>query len=108
MTTATCKVSHADGRTSTLEIEHGTSLLQAALNQGMAGFNGDCGGACQCATCHVYVDEAWQAHLDPVDDAEDAMLDCTTEPRRPSSRLACRVVMSPALCGLSVTLPLAQ
>ncbi len=108
MTTATCKVSHADGRIFTLEIEHGTSLLQAALTQGLAGFNGDCGGACQCATCHVYIDEEWQTHLEPVDDTEDAMLECTTEPRRPASRLACRVVMSPALSGLSVTLPLSQ
>lgn len=108
MTTATCRVNHADGRISTLEVAHGTSLLQAALAQGLPGFNGDCGGACQCATCHVYIDEGWQSRLEPVDDTEDAMLECTAEPRRPSSRLACRVVMSPELAGLSVTLPEVQ
>lgn len=85
-----------------------STVMQNALERGIPGINGDCGGACQCCTCHVYVDEAWLAKLPPMDDMEDAMLDSTAEPRRPNSRLGCMLPMSDALSGLVVTLPQTQ
>ncbi|MBQ1766234.1 MAG: (2Fe-2S)-binding protein [Aquincola sp.] len=103
-----CRLTHPDGRTSDLEVDEGVSLMQAALAQGVAGIQGDCGGACQCATCHVYVDASWIDKLPPVDDTEDAMLECTASPRQPNSRLACQLVPSSALNGLPVTLPSTQ
>lgn len=101
--TGLCRFSTSDDASATeLDIAFGTTLLQAALIEGLPGIQGDCGGACQCATCHVYVDDAWVDRLPPVDDAEDAMLDCTASPRAPGSRLACRIVMAPELAGLQV------
>ncbi|MER9477475.1 2Fe-2S iron-sulfur cluster-binding protein [Mesorhizobium sp. M0520] len=62
-----------------------------------------CGGCASCATCHVYVDEGWLAHLKPPAEIEDAMLDVTDE-RRPNSRLSCQIKLTDDLDGLTVTL----
>jgi ferredoxin, 2Fe-2S len=98
----------ADGQVTSLEVEDGTSIMQAALTKGLPGINADCGGACQCATCHVYVDEAWTALLPAMGDTEDAMLDCTAEPRQSGSRLSCCLPMSAALDGILVRIPAKQ
>jgi ferredoxin, 2Fe-2S len=98
----------ADGSVSELVADSGTSIMQAALMKGLPGINADCGGACQCATCHVYVDEAWATKLPPMDDMEDAMLDSAAEPRQSSSRLSCCLPMSDALDGIVVRLPAKQ
>jgi 2Fe-2S ferredoxin len=98
----------ADGQMIELEVEDGTSIMQAALMKGLPGINADCGGACQCATCHVYVDEAWAAKLPALGDTEDAMLDCTAEPRQSGSRLSCCLPMSAALEGIRVRIPAKQ
>jgi len=99
---------NADSQVTELEVEDGNSLMQAALTKGLPGINADCGGACQCATCHVYVDEAWLAKLPPMGDTEDAMLDCTAEPRQPGSRLSCCLTMAPELDGIRVRIPATQ
>ncbi len=95
----------ADGRITSLNAERGGSLMQAALTQGLPGINADCGGACQCATCHVWVDPAWVDRLPAIADQEDAMLDSTAAERRPNSRLSCCVVMDDSLDGIVVHLP---
>lgn len=97
-----------DGSVVELEAPDGTSIMQAALMKGLPGINADCGGACQCATCHVYVDDAWLALLPAMGDTEDAMLDSSAEPRQASSRLACCLPMCATLDGIRVRLPAKQ
>ena len=100
-------ISH-DGIRSDIEVNLGGTVMQNALERGLAGINGDCGGACQCCTCHVYVEESWLAKLPPMEEMEDAMLDSTAEPRRPNSRLSCMLTMGSELDGLVVHLPATQ
>ena len=97
-----------DGKQSDVEANAGSTVMQNALERGIAGINGDCGGACQCCTCHVYVDESWLDKLPALGDMEDAMLDSTAEPRQPNSRLSCMLTMGPELDGLVVRLPASQ
>lgn len=91
-----------DGKRTELQLAEGTSVMQAALASGLPGLNADCGGACQCATCHVYIEQPWADQLAAVEDNEDAMLDCTAEPRQPNSRLSCQVMVTSALDGMVV------
>jgi 2Fe-2S ferredoxin len=98
----------ANEQVTELDVDEGTSIMQAALIKGLPGINADCGGACQCATCHIYVDEAWAFQLPAMGETEDAMLDCTAEPRQSSSRRACCLPMSAALDGLRVRGPARQ
>jgi len=91
-----------DGSTIELEVEKGYSVMEGAINAGVDGIVAECGGACACATCHAYIDEAWSEKLEPMDDMEDAMLDAAYE-RRDNSRLTCQIEVSDALDGLVVT-----
>ncbi|MGE0330284.1 MAG: 2Fe-2S iron-sulfur cluster-binding protein [Ramlibacter sp.] len=93
---------HPNGERTALDVTNGTSLMLAATGHGVAGIVGDCGGVMSCATCHVVVDEAFAALLPPRSDTENQMLDYTAMPREPDSRLACQIVMSDALDGISV------
>ena len=98
----------ADGTRTELQANLGTSIMQAALTSGLPGINADCGGACQCATCHVYVDSPWLEQLPAMDDMEDAMLDSTGEPRQVGSRLSCCLLMNEAPDDIVVPIPAAQ
>ncbi len=98
----------ANGNRTELEVPEGTSVMQAALSSGLPGLNADCGGACQCATCHVYVEQPWADQLAAMDDMEDAMLDCTGEPRQANSRLSCQLMVTAAMDGMVVRLPAVQ
>lgn len=98
----------ADGTQHVVEATIGTSLMQTALNNGVAGILGDCGGACQCATCHVYIDAPWRGQLPSIGDMEDAMLDSSPAPRKDISRLACEVTVRPEFDGMVVHLPHSQ
>jgi 2Fe-2S ferredoxin len=73
--------------------------MEAAVDNDVAGIVAECGGACSCATCHVYVDPAWTAKLPPPDAQENGMLECVLD-RQGSSRLSCQIVLTPALDGL--------
>ncbi len=95
----------AQGEVQTVEVDEGETLLVAARHGGIAGIVGDCGGFCNCATCHVYVDERWSALLPAIEEHEDAMLDGTVSDRLPNSRLSCQVILTPELDGITVTLP---
>jgi 2Fe-2S ferredoxin len=82
----------------------GWSLMEAAVKNDVGGIVADCGGACSCATCHVYVDPAWVDRLPAIEDMEDAMLDCAEE-RRSNSRLSCQIRLTAELDGLRVEVP---
>jgi 2Fe-2S ferredoxin len=100
-------VSH-DGKSTTLDVPLGTSVMQAATLQGIDGIVAECGGSCMCATCHVYVNEEQLSKLPEMELGEDAMLDGTASPRKSNSRLSCQLVMTPEMEGLVVTMPETQ
>ncbi len=86
----------------------GQSLMKAAVDAGIDQIAADCGGTLTCATCHVYVDEAWADRLPaPVADESD-MLDFAAAPVKPHSRLSCQITLTPELDGLVVHLPATQ
>ncbi len=91
-----------DGGATALDVSEGTTVMLAALANGISGITADCNGYALCATCHVFVDHPM---LPPMDDTEDALLDGTAVPRRADSRLACQVRVTAALDGLVVRLP---
>lgn len=95
----------ADGTRHTLSGTAGQSLMRAATDAGLDGIKADCGGCLSCATCHVYVDEAWAARLPPPSGDEEAMLAMTAAPRQPTSRLSCQLVLGDATDGLVARLP---
>jgi 2Fe-2S ferredoxin len=95
------------GGSHTVEVPVGTTLMRAATDNGVPGIDGDCGGNCACATCHVYVDSEWSARVGPRNATEEAMLNSVDE-LRDTSRLACQITLSEALDGLVVGLPEAQ
>jgi 2Fe-2S ferredoxin len=90
-----------DGRERVVEARVGTTVMEAAIDNDVAGIVAECGGACSCATCHVYVDPAWASKLSPADAQEDGMLGCVLD-RQPTSRLSCQIVLKPELDGLVV------
>ncbi len=83
------------------------SLMQVALDNGVPGILGDCGGSCSCATCHGYVDERWASQLPPQSETEIFMLEGVPE-RHENSRLCCQIRMTPELDGIVVRLPAEQ
>jgi len=97
----------ADGTRREVEVPAGITLMEAARLNGIAGVVAQCGGACACATCHVYVDPAWLGKLDPPEDMEQGMLETAWEPRG-NSRLSCQVQVTAKLDGLTVTVPAKQ
>jgi 2Fe-2S ferredoxin len=90
-----------------IEAPLGITLMEAARQQGIAGVVAQCGGACACATCHVYIEPAWLAKLEPREEMEEAMLEIAWEPR-PNSRLSCQIHLAENLDGLEVTVPKQQ
>jgi ferredoxin, 2Fe-2S len=94
-----------DGNQTVLEVANGTSLMQAAVANGITGIVAECGGSAMCATCHVYVDQAWAERLRTMDAVEQEMLDSVADERLPESRLSCQIVVTPELDGLVVRLP---
>ncbi|MFT6490349.1 MAG: 2Fe-2S ferredoxin [Parvibaculaceae bacterium] len=96
-----------DGTEHKIEGEDGLSVMEAAVNNMVPGIDGDCGGACACATCHVFVDQDWMSKLAPQDDMEKSMLEFA-EGVVDNSRLACQIKLSDALDGLVVRLPESQ
>jgi 2Fe-2S ferredoxin len=93
---------HPNGERTALDVTNGTCLMLAATGHGVVGIVGDCGGVMSCATCHVVVGDAFAALLPLRSDTENQMLNYTAMPREPNSRLACQIVMSDVLDGISV------
>ena len=97
----------ADGRRRPVDARVGVSLMETARQHAIAGVVAQCGGACACATCHVYVDPAWLGRLPPPEDMEEGMLQIAWEPRA-NSRLSCQVEVTEDMDGLEVTVPARQ
>ncbi len=96
-----------DGTESEVHVAAGTNVMHAAVDNGVRGILADCGGACSCATCHCYVDEAWQERIGSPDEVEEQMLDFVME-LQPNSRLSCQIVVDDSLDGLVIRLPASQ
>ena len=94
-----------DGREIGFEAPAGVSLMQAATGFGLAGIVAECGGSAMCATCHVYVDEAWVDKLPAPLSNELELLECTAAERLGNSRLSCQIKLTDAMQGLVVRIP---
>ena len=98
----------SDGSQQVVDARAGVSVMQAAVNEGIDGIVAECGGNAMCATCHIYVDPAWEARVPAIKQDEEDMLDSTASERKPNSRLSCQINMTPELDGLVVHLPETQ
>lgn len=96
-----------DGTQTQVEAASGLSVMQAAINNNVRGIDGDCGGQCACATCHVFVSSAWAKEMPGAKPNEEEMLNFTAA-REDGSRLACQIVLTDALDGLTVRMPAGQ
>ncbi len=94
-----------NGKQHVIEVASGLTVMEGARDNGVPGIEADCGGACACSTCHVYVDPAWADKLPPKDMMEEDMLDFAWQPDPATSRLTCQLKVSDALDGLVVRLP---
>jgi len=94
-----------DGTRRALEVPVGANVMRTAIEHDVPGIVAECGGACACATCHVYVDAEFLAKLPLMTEIEDEMLESTAAERRRESRLSCQLTLTPALDGLVVRVP---
>lgn len=103
------KITYVDssGTERTVEGKNGMTVMETAIKHNIPGIDADCGGACACATCHVYVDDAWLGKTGDKSAMEESMLDFA-ENVEPNSRLSCQIKVSDALDGLVVRLPESQ
>jgi 2Fe-2S ferredoxin len=99
---------HPDGAREVLDVPVGTSVMRAAIMNGIDGIVAECGGEMMCATCHVYVEEDQLDRTPKMAEEEAAMLEFTASERRPNSRLSCQLTVTPELDGLVVYLPETQ
>jgi 2Fe-2S ferredoxin len=93
-----------DGTRHDLEVQAGSTVMENAVRNSVPGVEAECGGACACATCHVYVDEEWSARVGAPEAMEEDMLDFAYDVK-PTSRLSCQIKMSDGLDGLVVHVP---
>ncbi len=93
-----------DGTEHTADVRPGLSVMEGAVRNNIPGIDADCGGACACATCHVYVDEAWVEQTGERSAMEESMLDFA-ENVAENSRLSCQIRVTDALDGLVVRMP---
>jgi 2Fe-2S ferredoxin len=96
-----------DGKRREVDAPLGITLMEVARQNAVPGVVAQCGGACACATCHVYVDPAWLKKLGPREELEEATLETAWEPRD-NSRLSCQVLITAEMDGLQVTVPAYQ
>lgn len=94
-----------DGAEVTAEVETGTNMMAAAVENNIPNVIGECGGNLSCATCHVYVSDNWIEKTGTPEDFEDAMLDVAEAERKETSRLSCQIIASDALDGLVLIVP---
>jgi 2Fe-2S ferredoxin len=93
-----------DGTRFDVEAENGSTVMENAIRNAVPGIEAECGGACACATCHVYVDDEWMAEVGEPEAMEEDMLDFAYDVR-PTSRLSCQIKVRDALDGLVVRVP---
>ena len=92
------------GKSHTIDVANGLSVMEGAIQNNIPGIDADCGGSMACATCHVYVKEEWFDKLPKKEDGEEDMIDMAYEPNK-FSRLSCQLTVSDELEGLIVKLP---
>ena len=93
-----------NGKSHTIDVKNGLTVMEGAVQNDIPGIDADCGGSMACATCHVYVKEEWFNKLPKKEDGEEDMLDMAFEPKK-ISRLSCQILVSDELDGLIVNLP---
>jgi ferredoxin, 2Fe-2S len=100
------KITYIDsgGTARTVEAEVGSTVMETAIKNSVPGIEAECGGACACSTCHVYLDDAWTSVCGEPSPMEEDMLDFAFDVRA-NSRLSCQLKVSEALDGLVVTTP---
>jgi ferredoxin, 2Fe-2S len=96
-----------DGTEHAVDVLPGYSVMEGALRNNIPGIDADCGGACACATCHIYVDYNWVDRVGAPTEMEEAMLEFADN-ISPSSRLSCQIKVTDALDGLVVRMPESQ
>jgi len=96
-----------DGTRHEVEADTGSSIMQAAVKNDVPGIDADCGGACACATCHVYIDPAWTGAAGSPGVLEEDMLDFAVDVRE-NSRLSCQIKVTDELDGIVMRLPESQ
>jgi len=96
-----------DGTEHVIDVKSGLSVMEGAVKNNIPGIDADCGGACACATCHVYVDSAWESKTGDKSAMEESMLDFA-ENVEANSRLSCQIKVTDDLDGLVVRLPESQ
>ena len=103
------KITYIDheGTERVIDGRNGETVMETAVKNAVPGIDADCGGACACATCHVYVDEAFLDKVGSPEEMESSMLDFAEEVK-PNSRLSCQIIISDELDGLRVTTPESQ
>ena len=92
------------GETRTVEAETGSTVMEVAIRNSIPGIEAECGGACACATCHVYVEESWREKVGAPTPMEEDMLDFGYD-IKPNSRLSCQIKVTDALDGLVIITP---
>ncbi len=97
----------AKGTARTVNAEVGSTVMETAIKNSIPGIDAECGGACSCATCHVYVDEEFLPVVGAAEQAEEDMLDFAFDVRK-NSRLSCQIKVTEALEGMRVTTPTKQ
>lgn len=97
----------ATGKERVVEAKNGMTVMETAIKHNIPGIDADCGGACACATCHVYVEDGWFERLAPMEELEQAMLDFAFDVA-PTSRLSCQIKVDDSLEGLVVRTPARQ
>ena len=93
------------GKEHGVDVANGMTVMEGARDNGVPGIEGDCGGACACSACHVYVHPDWADKLPGIEAMEEDMLDFAYEPKPGQSRLTCQLTVSDALDGLVVQMP---
>ncbi|RUT33152.1 (2Fe-2S)-binding protein [Arsenicitalea aurantiaca] len=97
----------ANGEKHVTQAENGSTVMETAIMNGVPGVIAECGGACTCATCHVYVDDAWSEAVGGPSMMEEDMLDFAFDVK-PTSRLSCQIKVREDLDGLVVHVPSRQ
>jgi len=93
-----------DGTRYEVDAENGSTVMENAIRNGVPGIEAECGGACACATCHVYVAEEWRSRTGVAEPMEEDMLDFAFD-LRPNSRLSCQIKVTDDLDGLVINVP---
>jgi len=96
-----------DGGQHDVDVSEGSTVMEGAIDNMIEGILAECGGSCTCATCHVYVDDAWLDKIEGPGEFEKDLLEMVVDPS-PNSRLSCQITVSAKLEGLVVKMPKSQ